>query len=86
VASEPLAGVIVAIDRVWEVVLLGSEENTEIIRLLENAKQCLDMQPPQVEAARRHLVDAKAELVSRGDEENAAILGEVLQRDSMRLG
>lgn len=85
-ASEPLASVIVAIDRVWEVVLLGSKENTEIIQLLGSAKRCLQMQPPKVVAARDYLVEAKKKLASQGDHDSAEQLGSLQHRLSMRLG
>lgn len=68
-------------------VLLGSyTEKIENLQLLENAKRYLQMQTPQVEAARRLLVEVKAKLASQGDDVSAEILGELLQRNSMRLG
>jgi hypothetical protein len=85
VASEPLAKVIGRIREVRVTVMQEGERNTSIIPQLDNALRYLQMQPPQVEAARRHLVDAKEALVSQGHSELAQTLGELLTRQIMRV-
>jgi hypothetical protein len=81
VARESLTNVTARIKMVW------LDAKDDLADELGTAIRCLEMEPPQIAEARRHLISAKQMLDNEADvrsQDNAAILSGLLKRDSMQ--